>query len=68
MTQADSGDTRAGVLMVWCDRPSNPQRSPQWGTLDELRVLAEAIIISVRSITPSWTYENCPRQRTRECC
>ena len=31
---------RAGVLMVWCDRPVNPCRSPEWGTLDEVRVLA----------------------------
>jgi len=31
---------RAGVLMVWCNRPVNPRRSPEWGTLDEVRVLA----------------------------
>jgi len=28
--------------MIWCDRRPNPHRSPAWGTLAELKVLAGA--------------------------
>ena len=38
----DDQGIRAGVMMVWCDRRPNPQRSPEWGSLDELKVLATA--------------------------
>ena len=34
-----AGQDAAGVLLVWCDRPINPRRSPRWRDVDEAKVL-----------------------------